>query len=195
MTAQVRRLGNAIPSLAAWLVILLLPQLPTSEALAGLYLVKLSGGGQYLTTRYWAEGVEIRFIYEDGIIGVPQDSVIRVDDVSDKVEFRRKPKLQEQIGTGQPEEIRLDASPGTTKMKPEDSAAFLTYTAETKAFEEQAMTPGPLRTKPELLALGQKGMDLKKQMLANQHIETLLPLVARLDDVLERLEEHMEQAR
>jgi hypothetical protein len=195
MTSRIRRQGKAILPLAAWLGILLLPHLPTSEAWAGLYLVKLSGGGQYLTTRYWAEGVEIRFVYEDGIIGVPQEAVIQVDDVSDKVEFRRKPKLREQTGTSQAEEIRLDTSSGTAAVKPQDSAEFLTYVAETKALEEQAMAPGPLRTKPELMALGQKGMELKNQMLVNQNIETLLPLVARLDDVLERLEENMEQAR
>jgi hypothetical protein len=87
------------------------------------YVIKLKNGKEYVTTRYWHEGGQVRFDTYDGIFGIERtfvskiektDQVIRLATVSD-----RDPGEKIQADKSQKDKESEEAKPATESKKRE----------------------------------------------------------------------------
>jgi len=49
------------------------------EFVDAAYVIKLKNGNEYLTTRYWHEGTQVRFDTYGGVFGVDKNFVVRIE--------------------------------------------------------------------------------------------------------------------
>ena len=45
------------------------------------YIIHLKSGRQFVTQRYWEEGGEIKFHFKSGVLGVPKEAVVSIEEV------------------------------------------------------------------------------------------------------------------
>ena len=45
------------------------------------YVIHLKNGRQFVTNRHWEEGGEIKFHFKRGVLGVPKDAVVSIEEV------------------------------------------------------------------------------------------------------------------
>jgi hypothetical protein len=51
----------------------------TAQVLSAAYVIKLKNGNEYVTTRYWNEGSQVRFDTYGGVFGVDKSFVVKIE--------------------------------------------------------------------------------------------------------------------
>jgi len=85
---------------------------PNSTALAE-YIIKLKNGKSLQIPHYWIEKKEIKFYWENGIAGIPEESIFSIGKV-------KKDPTEQQVPSAKKTDAELkEASPEPMKMPPE----------------------------------------------------------------------------
>jgi hypothetical protein len=164
---------------------------------AAWYLVHMKGGGQYLTNRYWVEGPEVRFEMEEGVVGVPHEEVLRIEPVSAPQRLYALAAASSRLAS----ETTSAGQPETTAQQPSQAASpgaavLEKFRADVNAFDEKlSQKPLFFLSKEDIRSLASAGIELRQKMLASRQIEPLTPLLRKLDDRLDQLEETLTQTR
>jgi len=174
---------------------LLILMLACSSASATSYLIETTDGREIATSTYWTEGGEIKIeIGEGAILGIAKGEVKRIK----KVAGRKQSYAEEK----RPEEAASDAASPTQGQDPPNSpdhvatdrAMYQKFDAGVTAFDRKVSQQFNVLKKKELLALAVEGVALKDRMLKTNQIQQLAPLILKLDQVLDLLEDRISRS-
>jgi len=59
------------------------------------YIIHLNSGRKFLTERYWEEGGEIKFHFKSGVLGVPKEAVVSIEEVAEETPEKEEPRSEE----------------------------------------------------------------------------------------------------
>ncbi|MBU0989600.1 MAG: hypothetical protein KJ823_05365, partial [Proteobacteria bacterium] len=87
------------------------------------YIIHLKSGRQFVTQRYWEEGGEIKFHFARGVLGVPKEAVVSIEEVNPETPAKETPPA-----------VATPEAPG--KQEPPPEAAPAEEKKEGKEVEE-----------------------------------------------------------
>lgn len=157
----------------------------------GAFIIQLTDGGEYRTSRYWFEGSEIKILVCSGILGVPREDVQRItkspaiDGAADETSAEGdlcapQPRLEEEV-------LENELAPNGTEEDKSPSPTFFKYQQAVNEFGKKLKLISGLSTQ-ELVSLAGDAKALRNDMLSEQDAVELRPLLNVLYDVLDQID-------
>jgi outer membrane biosynthesis protein TonB len=90
------------------------------------YIIHLKSGRQFVTERYWEEGGEIKFHFSRGVLGVPKEAVISIEEVIPETPAKETPPAvatPETPAKETPPAVATPEAPGKQESPPEAAPA------------------------------------------------------------------------
>ena len=98
------------------------------------YIIHLNSGRQFVTDRYWEEGGEIKFHFRQGVLGVPKETVVSIEEVAEET-----PQKEPRSEKAPPEEIKgsieIEKAVKKTEKEAEDTKPLHEYWTQKKALK------------------------------------------------------------
>lgn len=174
---------------------LLILMLACSFASATSYLIETTDGREIETSTYWTEGGEIKIEVGEGIIlGIPTGEVKRIKKVAGRKQSHAIEKIPEEAALGatplNQEQTLPDGSTHATTADP----IYRTFEVGVTAFQKRVFQQINTLSKKELLAVAADGVALKERLLKTNQVQQLNPLLRKLDNTLDMLENAINEA-
>ncbi len=173
--------------------------LTCSTASSDSYLIQTKDGEEFETSQYWEDGGEIKFEVDQGIMGIPVGDVKQIK----KIEGRRKSRSFQRVPDGAASEV-APPNPGENSLNgssnqatsdtPSDTAMYQKFDLDVTAFQKRVFQQINTLSKKELLAVAADGVTLKERLLKTNQIQQLNPLLRKLDNTLDMLENAINEA-
>ncbi len=162
----------------------------------GAFIIQLTDGGEYRTSRYWFEGSEIKFFVCGGILGVPRGDVQRItkspanDGAAGERSTERdlcapQPQFDEKIVEGEltPDEVDVSGA-----EDPPPSPTYIKYQKAVKEFEKK-LDAISLMSPEDLMKLAVEGEALKEEIITAPEVPELRPLLPIVYRGLDEIED------
>ncbi|MFH1990798.1 MAG: hypothetical protein ABIK98_00110 [Pseudomonadota bacterium] len=133
------------------------------------YIIHLKSGRQFVTQRYWEEGGEIKFHFARGVLGVPKEAVVSIEEVNPETQEKQKPPA-----------VATPEAPGKQEAPPEAAPA------EEKKEGKEVKEPVKKTEKEEAKKKEKKVEDTKP---IHEYWAQKKALKVELDEALKRLRE------
>lgn len=103
------------------------------------YVIHLNSGRQFVTDRYWKEGGEIKFHFKQGVLGVPKETVVSIEEVAGETPQKEEPRPEEAPTQEKDETKKVEKAIKKTEKKEEkkaeDTKPLHEYWAQKKALK------------------------------------------------------------
>jgi hypothetical protein len=157
----------------------------------GAFIIQLTDGGEYRTSRYWSEGSEIKFFVCGGILGVPRGDVQHIqkipasddspgEDTRDFGLCAPKPQSEGQL-------LEKELAPEGADEDKSPSPTFFKYQQAVNEFAKKLMLISGM-SKQELGSLAGDAKALRNNMLSEQDVVELRPLLNVVYDALDQID-------
>jgi len=109
------------------------------------YIIHLKDGGQFITSKYWKEDGQIKFIVSGGIMGIDKDTVRKIEksniDANGYYESNKPEKVSPQVNPTPGNEIKKEPLPDTNVKKEKiDLKAYQDKMAKLKSDINKTLT-------------------------------------------------------
>jgi len=95
------------------------------------YIIHLKSGSQFLTDRYWEEGREIKFHFKSGVLGVPKEAVVSIEEVAGETPEKEEPPTEAAPAEEEKESKKIEKA----VKKTEDAKPIHEYWEQKKAIK------------------------------------------------------------
>ncbi len=157
------------------------------------YVIKLKNGNEYVTNRYWQEGTQILFDTGDGVFGIDQAFVGKIEKTDRVVKLVRAAPAQAEKPATQPKENAQDTNKPATKESSEAPATkdqndpFYQEFSALKAQSESLLT----MSAGELDEYVKNLVALMKKLQTENKINQYLREYSALNEMANRAEEEL----